>query len=285
MKRALVLGGALAAFGLGLASSPAAAQATIGWDAAVFNAYVWRGITYTNKPVFEPDVYVSFPVGAASITVGGWANIDIGKYDGLTDLSESGGSSAFNFAEFDYWAEANIPAGTATLTAGITGYFFPNNAGFTKIFNTTEIYGKVALSSVPLSPKLAAWVDIDKVKGAYFEGSVARSVPLGAASLNLGLLAGLSAGQDCKLTGAKVYSANCTASFWNFAENGLTHVDLSGSIPFTAGPLTIAPSAHAVYLHDQQDQFTKGGTQKDFKAWLGVTVSWSHSLGAPAKTE
>ena len=37
-----------------------------------------------------PDVYVTFPAGNASVTVGGWANIDLGKYDdGNDDISES----------------------------------------------------------------------------------------------------------------------------------------------------------------------------------------------------
>ena len=290
MKRANVLGAALVVVGTVVAGAPAHAQATIGFDAAFFNAYVWRGVTYTNKPVFQPDVYLTFPVGgSASITVGGWGNIDIGKYDDATDIKESGkiDAGSFNFAEFDYWGEVNAPVGKATLTAGVTGYFFPNPAssgGFNKSANTTEFYGKVALG-VPLSPKLAVWYDVDKIKGAYFEGSIAHSVPLGAASLNLGLLAGLSAGQGCELTGAKVYPDDCTATpSWNFAENGLTHVDLSAAVPFSAGPFTIAPSVHAVYVHDTNAKFTNAVNSKDFKGWGGVTISWSKALGeAPAE--
>jgi hypothetical protein len=293
MKRANVLGAALVIAGTVAATTPGHAQATIGWDAALFNAYVWRGVTYTNKPVFQPDVYLTFPVGSgAAVTVGGWGNIDLGKYDGATDIKESGkiNAGSFNFAEFDYWGEINAPVGKATLTGGITGYFFPNPAssgGFNKAFNTTELYGKVALG-VPLSPKLAMWYDVDKVKGAYFEGSIAHSVPVGTASLNLGLLAGLSAGQGCELKGAKVYPIDCTATpSWNFAGNDLTHVDLSAAIPFTAGVFTIAPSAHAVYLHDTNDKFTNAANSKDFKGWFGVTISWSKALGAapPAATD
>src|SRR5262249_36768855 len=131
MRRSVVLGSALAL--VGVLSAPAAAQTTFGWDAAVFSSYVWRGLTYTNKPVLQPDVYLTFPLGSASFTAGGWANIDIGKYDNASnDLSESGGSSAFNLAEFDWWGEFGFSAGRATLTAGATGYLFPNDVGFTK---------------------------------------------------------------------------------------------------------------------------------------------------------
>jgi hypothetical protein len=81
---------------------PVHAQTEVGVDLGFSSAYVWRGLTRTNKPVAQPAVYASIPVGNASVTLGGWANIDLGKYDGLTDdISESGGSSSFNFAEFE----------------------------------------------------------------------------------------------------------------------------------------------------------------------------------------
>ncbi|HET9038672.1 MAG TPA: TorF family putative porin, partial [Gemmatimonadales bacterium] len=104
MKRANVLGAAVVVAGL-VATAPVSAQ-TVGADLGVFSSYVWRGLSLTNKPVAQPDIYVTFPAGNASITLGGWANIDLGKYDDPNnDISESGGSSAFNFAEFDPWAE------------------------------------------------------------------------------------------------------------------------------------------------------------------------------------
>jgi hypothetical protein len=98
------------------------AQAEIGAQLDLFSSYVWRGVTYTNKPVAQPDFWVSFPAGNASVTVGGWANIDIGKYDSpADDFSESGGVSAFNLAEFNPYAEVSVPVGKATLTGGVVG--------------------------------------------------------------------------------------------------------------------------------------------------------------------
>ena len=63
----------------------AAAQSEIGAQLDLFSAYVWRGVTYTTKPVAQPDVWISFPAGNASVTAGGWANIELGKYDDLDD--------------------------------------------------------------------------------------------------------------------------------------------------------------------------------------------------------
>ena len=146
MKRALVIGGALAAIAV---ASPATAQVTVGVDAAIFSSYVWRGLSLTNKPVFEPDVYLTIPVGGAAFTAGGWANIDIGKYDDPNnDISESGGTSKFNFAEFDWWGELAIPVGKLTVTPGVTGYLYPNkNCGVCLMNNikTVEIYTKLTL--------------------------------------------------------------------------------------------------------------------------------------------
>ena len=171
MKRGLVVGATALALTLGAAAQAVAQNTTtLGVDAALNSAYFWRGVTYTNKPVLQPDVYLTFG-SKLSVTAGGWANIELGQYNSTSDISEGGGLYSFYLTEFDWWGEANYPVGIATLTAGATGYIFPNGAGFTPAANTIEIYGKVALG-MTLSPKVAMWYDVDKIKGAYFEFSV-----------------------------------------------------------------------------------------------------------------
>ena len=284
MKRANVLGAALVVASAVATATPAAAQATIGADVGLFSDYVWRGITYTNKFVIQPDAYITFPTGPASFTAGGWFNIEPGKYDGASDISESGGESSFDVAEFDWWGEFNYPYQKANFTLGATGYYFPNDAGFTKVFNTYELYGKVALS-VPLSPKLAAWYDVDKVKGAYFEGSISHTIqPKDQKfSVVLGALAGLNAGQG-------INDSKPNEGF-NFVDNGFTHLDLSAAVPFTAGPLSISPAVHVVVTGDENTKFTKFDAttgelnSKDVKVWFGGTISWSKALGAAPAEE
>jgi uncharacterized protein Gcw-chp len=284
MKRANVLGAALVVASAVATATPAAAQATIGADLGVFSDYVWRGITYTNKLVFQPDVYLTFPTGPASFTAGGWFNIEPGKYDGATDISEGGGLASPDLAEFDWWGEFNYPYQKANFTLGATGYIFPNDGGFTKAANTVELYGKVGLS-VPLNPKVAMWYDVDKIKGAYFEGSISHTIkpkdqPF---SVVLGALAGLNEGQGIPT------DPNSTESF-NFVDNGFTHLDLSAAVPFTAGPLSISPAVHVVVTGDDATKFTKIDAttglpnKKDVKVWFGGTISWSKALGeAPAE--
>jgi Bacterial protein of unknown function (Gcw_chp) len=271
LRRKLLGVGLLAA----VASAPvrsALAQATVGADLSMFSGYVWRGISVTNRPVGQPNVYVGFPAGTANVTVGGWANVDLGQYDDSDDFSQSGGVSSFNLAEFDPWAEVSVPAGKATLTGGVVGYLFPNDFGATEALNTWEVYGKVGLA-VPLSPKLAVYYDVDKVNGAYLEGSVAHAVPLGSVSLALGALAGLSAGQA---------EAEDPDELNNFAENGFTHLDLSAGLPLPAGMFTVTPVLHFLVNGDQNTKFTSPGEESDVKLWGGLTISWSRAFAATA---
>lgn len=251
-------------------ASGVAAQATVGADMSLFSSYVWRGVSMTNRPVAQPNVYLTVPAGNASLTFGGWANIDVGSYNDVDDISQSGGVSSLNLAEFDPWAEVSIPVGKATLAGGVIGYIFPNDppAVATEDVNTWEVYGKVGLG-VPLSPKLAVYYDFDKVNGTYFEATIAHSLPLGSTSLNLGALAGLS--------GAQAESAEDVN---NFFENGFTHLDLSAGVPIPAGIVSITPVVHLLVNGDEATKFTSPGEQNDVKVWGGVTVSWSRPLSA-----
>jgi hypothetical protein len=264
MKRVFVLAGALAALA---AATPASAQVTVGWDVAGFSSYVWRGVTLSGKPVIQPDLYLTIPLGKASLTAGGWGNLELSKGKAGT-ISEGGALASPDLTEFDWWGEIGVPVGLATLTGGATGYIYPNDAGLTKASNTLEVYGKIALST-PLSPKLSAYYDVDKVKGLYVEGSVSHGIPLGAATLNLGALAGWTGGQEVS---AKDKSAN-------FADKGLTHVDLSASVGFSAGPVSITPSFHFVIAQDDFTKFGNQGKKHDTKIWGGATISWSKAFG------
>jgi hypothetical protein len=273
-----------AALGILLAAPArvAEAQAEIGAQLDLFSSYVWRGVSLTNKPVAQPDLWVSFPAGNASITAGGWFNFDLGKYDDpADDISESGGLSAFNLAEFDPYAEVSFPAGKATITGGITAYIYPNdltpesNGGYNSDINTWEIYGKVGLD-VPLAPELSIYYDFDKVKGAYIQGAVAHSVPLGEThTLDLGGLVGLNIGQG----------VDPDDESFNFADDGLTHLDLSAGVPFTAGVFSITPVLHFQISADDAAKVTSPTNESDVKLWGGVSIGWSNAVEEEAAAE
>ena len=282
MRRSFIVGGAVLGLALGLASS-ATAQVTLGADAAFNSAYVWRGLSLTNNFVIQPDLYLTFPIKTTSLTVGGWANIEPSKYDEVPDdISEGGGLAGPDLTEFDWWAELGIPVGSkVTLTPGATGYIYPNDAGLTEDNNTIEVYGKLS-ADVLFSPKLSVYYDVDKIKGAYIEASVSHGIPLTPAlPLTIGALAGFSAGQEVNSSDPNELA--------NFNESGLTHLDFSAALPFSAGPLSITPSFHFLVNNDEFVKITKttsgptGVNQEDTKIWFGATISWSRDFGGSAE--
>jgi hypothetical protein len=269
-------------FALAALAVPAAArgQVVLTTDAGAFNAYVWRGVTLTNQVVLQPDAYLSIPAGGGSAVVGFWGSIEAGQYDDpVNDLSEGGGTSSFNATELNVWAEYGHSLGSKlTGTLGSVLYLYPNESGLTNEFNrTVEVYGKLQVAA-PLNPKLAAWYDVDKVKGLYLEGSLAQTLAgIKGFPVTLGALAGFSAGQGV--------NPDDPTEVANFAENTLTHVDLAATGALSVGPVTVSPTVHFLILNDDFARITKPAVSKDAKAWAGVSLSWSKALtGAPATT-
>jgi len=274
MKVRFLLG--LTTFGilLALPQRNAAAQTEVGAQLDLFSSYVWRGVSLTNKPVAQPDLWVSFPAGNASITIGGWSSIDLGQYDDPDDdISESGGLSSFNYAEFDPYAEVSFTTGKTSLTGGVTAYFYPNdvdvapNGGLGSGSNTWEAYGKVGFD-VPLAPEFSIYYDFDKVSGAYFEGAASHSLALGEShTLDLGALVGFNVGQG--------FSEDDES--FNFDDDGMTHADFSAGVPFTAGVVSITPVVHFQVSVDDATKFTSPTDDSDVKLWGGVSIGWSNA--------
>jgi hypothetical protein len=252
-------------------AAPAIAQVTLGVDAALNSQYVWRGLSYTNKPVIQPDVWIS----ASGFTAGVWANVEPSSYTGATDISENGSEGA-GIAEIDGWIEYARASGNVNWKLGWTIYTFDmNKSGFTAYYDTHEFYGQASIGGLPFTPTLYAAYDVDKVKGLYLQPSISRAVAVSPAlSITLTALAGISAGQE---------KGNATDASWNFANSGLAHLDLGASTSFAAGSVSIAPQFHVQWCHDDLVKATSLGHQHDVKFWGGVTLSWSHALGAAAE--
>ena len=277
MLRPKLLGAAVLAVVASASARTARAQATVGADLGLFSGYVWRGVSLTNRPVGQPNVYVAFPAGNASVTVGGWANVDLGRYDDSRRFQP------------ERWGVEPQPVRVRSLgggeRAGRQGDAHRRRGGLRlsqrlrgrpTTSNTWEVYGKVGLG-VPLSPKLAVYYDVDKVNGAYLEGSVGHSVPLGSVSLNLG--------RARRLQRRARRKPMIPDELNNFVENGFTHLDLSAGVPLSAGIFSITPVLHFLVNGDQTTKFTSPGDESDVKLWGGLTISWSRALGAATASE
>ena len=290
MKRANVLGAALVVASTVAAATPAVAQVTVGADVALNSRYMFWGLTLSNRPVIQPDVYLTY----AGFTAGVWGNFEVSGNSDPNDFT-SGGTRTGN-TEVDYWTEYNRAVGPTALKLGVirwtysqknTGTLSPyaTQASFPGLkngpdINSTEIYGAVTVTSIPLSPNLTLYYDTDIYKGLFGWASVTQPVPVGTKSLNLGALMGFSVGES-----------NTTSNqIPLFVKEGITHVDFSAGLPLTVGTLAITPNAHFQINVDDATKFTSG-TQSNGKTvfTVGTTIGWSKGFGGaeekPAEAE
>lgn len=107
----------------GLMVAAASAEVSTSFDLA--SAYVFRGVTYNDGPVFQPGIEASglgLPEEMGALAVGAWANYDIGDYGGTLNSSE--------FSEIDWYASYTLPSMVDGLdvSLGYCEYTYPNAA-------------------------------------------------------------------------------------------------------------------------------------------------------------
>jgi len=209
----------------------------IGLDATLSSPYVWRGVTRANGWVVQPEGFVSLKAGGGFLSGGAWASYELGSA-GPNDLSDLGTGNA-GLAELNYWGQATWSLGLVHAALGGIRYTFRGTAptaGRTRADNTTELYVDLRGTSKYVVPGVAVWLDVDRVQGAYIEGSVTVPVlanPLAAPFLVLITRAavGYTLGQDV--------NTQDPAQGAYFARAGVTHVDFAASTDVTLRPLHV----------------------------------------------
>ena len=259
-----------------VAALPARAEGQqFGLDLTVSNRHVWHGITRKNGYGAQGDGYVMVRRRDLWLTAGVWANLELeqsGRF-GLTDR----GTGRWGFTEVDYWVEASVPWEGIESTLGWTAYTFVTpdpSPGRDGEFNTHEVYARVRLRSLYLSPHLSAYYDVDRVDGMYLEGGVTLPVlanPTGRPywSLFLGATAGFNVGQGP--------NTSEPAELANFDDRGITHLDLSAAFNLKA---PVFPAGTQVVLHLQfnRDAATerdgiRPSDRRDRTFWFAVVTS------------
>jgi len=234
----------------------ASAQRTLEARVSVLSSYVWRGLTIVNKPVVQPEATLA--LGAVSF--GLWANVEPVRYDGANDISALAGRRAPGFTEVDPTVELSHEVGKVELAAGAIAYAYPHAAGHETAPNTFELYGSVRLpDAFPL--ELAGYYDAHAVKGLYLEAGIERGLPRWPA-LQVGARIGASFGEA---------SGPETAYY---ERDGVTLVELSASLPFTAGPLKLSPEADLDLNVDGATRITSQTGTHRAKARAGFSIAW-----------
>jgi len=141
----------------------AARAVEIRYEAALLSHYVWRGITLTDGPVFQPSVTLSHDNGLALEIRG---NVD------LDDDNDAAGEISELLLILDW--ERRL--GKLEVGAGFVEFLFPN----TPFPGTREIYLRLAYDAL-VSPRLELHYDFDEIEGFYARLALAHERELGAA--------------------------------------------------------------------------------------------------------
>lgn len=267
--------------GLGLPRS-AHPQVYLGLDAALSSSYVWRGVTRASGWVAQPEAFLSLKAGGGFLSGGAWASYELGQAspDDLSDLGPGGAG----LAELNYWGQAAWSLGLIQAAVGGIRYTFRGTAlsGRTRVDNTTELYVDVRAISKYIVPGVVLWLDVDRVHGAYLEGSA--TVPLLANPLAapfIGLITraavGYTLGQELN-PGDSAHGAY-------FARAGVTHLDLAMSTDVTLHPLRV-PTVLRLEGHVQAsiDDATRPTTadladaRRSVKLWAALALRLSPRL-------
>ena len=131
MKKAII-----AAVGAGLVAGAASAEVSTSLDFA--SAYVFRGVTYNDGPVFQPGVEASglgLPEEMGGVSVGFWGNYDIDDYGGTLNSSE--------YSEIDWYFSYTLPSMVdgVDVSVGFCEYTYPNGGTADKEANIGVSYG------------------------------------------------------------------------------------------------------------------------------------------------
>jgi ribosomal protein S27E len=119
-----------------------------GTDIGFFGKYVSRGVTTTDGPVFEPNLWLSYSGFTANL----WGNMD------LTDKNGRRG----DMNELDFTLDYSGEAGRWEYSMGGIYYTYPHTA----IKDTAEVYAGISYDAV-IEPKLAVYYDFWQGDGFY----------------------------------------------------------------------------------------------------------------------
>jgi uncharacterized protein (TIGR02001 family) len=182
MKRAerfieVVLGTVVVMAGVVCPRAICAADATVGMD--FVSAYVFRGNTFNDGAVLQPGLSVSnFKVSETTtlpLTLGVWANMDIGDYDDTLDEGE--------FSEVDFTASYALPTLVDKLgwSVGYCEYMYPGGADTDREVNLGFTYDTF------LSPSLTFNYGLDGAlqDNWYIEGGLKHAFDLDPVTLTL----------------------------------------------------------------------------------------------------
>ena len=217
------------------------------------SAYIFRGATLNDGLVFQPGVSISglpIPEEYGSVTLGTWANYDIGDYGGLLQKNE--------FSEIDYYVSYALPVKVVDLAVTYTQYTYPTSTADSDkevAFSIGKGIGDTGFyTSLTANYGLGGAVD----KNWYIQGALAYEKSLTEA---LTLSSGLTVGYAIKDVGKDGFNDAVGKVGLSYALN--ENWSLNGSLNYVAQlDDTVLPDGGY------------GAYDKSFYATLGVSCDF-----------
>ncbi|NJD10379.1 MAG: hypothetical protein FIB01_08010 [Gemmatimonadetes bacterium] len=243
-----------------LCAAPAGASAQLyaGLSGEVATGYLFRGLTFTNRLVFQPALTLGLQTGGADLSLEFWSNLEPAAYDAVDETSALDGTPGVT-----EWNVALAAAGAwrgLDVSGGIVSYVYPASGSGEKEPATVELVASAAWPAT-LSPGITAYYDLRAVRGLYVEGTLDWSSAR-LAGIELQALVGFSLGES-----------NPDDRTAYFTRDGLTHAELGVSLPVTLGPLLLEPGARVVAAIDPATRLSSPERERPAKFLAGLALS------------
>lgn len=263
------------------------ARLLLSGDAVYRTEYVWRGLVRANSPLLQVDGYATavlarqvrlgmFQFRDVALTAGAWLGFQVRA----TAADEFGGRSGFGLLETSPWAQLGARAGAVALAAGATRYLYASDdiGAVTRdsTWNTTEIFGTLAVPGTRVSVAATGFVDIEEVKGLYLETGATLNLPLNPIPLPVPLLnidpmlgnlfLDVTAGWNVSQNQRPDQRAN-------FAGTGLTHLDVAASTGLVfANTVALDASIHVQVSRDQWARLVRPNASQGLNVWFAFLL-------------
>jgi hypothetical protein len=255
-------------------------------DVELARRYEWRGLQLDPGFNTQYSTYGSLAWDDVILTAGVWS---------VTDLSsEAEGLPERWTSETTPWIEASLGGNRGGVLAGLTGYLVrdPEPGTDHRRGNSWEVYtgARGVLPGAPVLGEAIVFWDVDGVGGAYGELAATLQIPVWAGvvvpigSMFLEGRSGMSLGQERS-------ADDRTPRDYNFAERGLTHVDVSlrtTLLPVAAGPFmaSLTIDTHWVRGLDPETRLIGvqvGGPRDRSRWWWGLGLRFTFPRCRPER--
>ncbi|MEZ6017091.1 MAG: hypothetical protein R3F49_18385 [Planctomycetota bacterium] len=147
-------------------------------DLTAASAYVFRGQTFTERPVGQLETLVQLGTrDGGAVSVGGFGNMDLAGSIG--DAWAVAGHSG-EFTQLDVWAGYARRVGDLDVALGLRHYSWPAGEGFrfAPFPATSEVFARVGGAALGCDASLTAHYDVDATRSLYVRGALERAFTL-----------------------------------------------------------------------------------------------------------